>query len=188
MSVFLTFSRNTRTDGSLQTEHERLDILHDLIYGTAMAGQLHIADFGRNPPRRVLDVGFGSGFWMIEAGKRYPDCQIIGFDLDNPLGVAQDRNCQFRSPVDFTAPTWAIEDASVDLVHMAQLCGCVPRWEDLYAKAFRSLRPNTGQIEHIEFDWTPRTNEPQMPPQATDLVNWWCVMFKSISQTLLAFL
>ncbi|CAK1357334.1 hypothetical protein CB0940_07915 [Cercospora beticola] len=171
--VYYRFRQDMYMFPADDTEHERLDILHDLIYGTAMAGQLHIADFGRNPPRRVLDVGFGSGFWMIEAGKRYPDCQIIGFDLDNPLGVAQDRNCQFRSPVDFTAPTWAIEDASVDLVHMAQLCGCVPRWEDLYAKAFRSLRPNTGQIEHIEFDWTPRTNEPQMPPQATDLVNWW---------------
>ncbi|KAI5359462.1 putative S-adenosyl-L-methionine-dependent methyltransferase [Septoria linicola] len=169
--IYYTYRQDMYMFPADDTEHERLDILHDLIYGTALGGQLHQTVF-RNPPRRILDVGFGSGFWMIEAGKRYPNCQIIGFDMDNALGAGQDMNCQFRSPVDFTAPRWEIEDASVDLVHMSQLCGCVPRWEDLYSKAFRSLRPDSGHIEHIEFDWTPRSNEPQIP-QAQDLRNWW---------------
>ncbi|KAL9532503.1 Secondary metabolism regulator [Sphaerulina musiva] len=163
------------------TEHERLDIIHNLIYGTAMNGQLHIAPF-TSTPRRILDIGFGSGFWMIEAGKKYPTTEIIGFDLDNALGSAVLDNCQFRSPVDFTAPQWEIEDGSVDLVHMSQLCGCVPSWPDQYAKAFRSLRPSTGWIEHIEFDWMPRSTDSQIPPQANDLVHWWHWMLSASDQ------
>lgn len=174
-------SKSARMLISGKTEHERLDIIHNLIYGTAMNGQLHIAPF-TGTPRRILDIGFGSGFWMIEAGKKYPTTEIIGFDLDNALGSAVLDNCQFRSPVDFTAPQWEIEDGSVDLVHMSQLCGCVPSWPDQYAKAFRSLRPSTGWIEHIEFDWMPRSTDSQIPPQANDLVHWWHWMLSASDQ------
>lgn len=155
-----------------QNEHERLDIVHSLIYGSALNKNLHVASF-RTPPRRILDVGFGSGYWMFEMQDRYPAAEIIGFDLDNPTQQSRDKNCQFKAPVDFTAPTWPVEDASADLVHMAQLCGCVPDWVELYRKAFRSLRPGTGQVEHIEMDWTPRSSAREFPAPAADLYKWW---------------
>jgi ubiquinone/menaquinone biosynthesis C-methylase UbiE len=146
--------------------------MHTLIYMTAMNKTLHLAVLPDNP-RRILDVGFGSGYWMLTMASKYPDTEIIGFDLDNVRHNSQERNCFFRTPVDFNAPLWDIEDASVDLVHLSQLCGCVPDWHHLYTKAYRSLRPGTGQIEHIELDWTPRSTERQLPPQAQALSNWW---------------
>lgn len=150
-----------------------MDIIHQLIYGAALNNQLHIATF-RSPPRRVLDVGFGTGFWVIDMCTKYPSAEIIGIDIDHPPRQHQEQNCSFRTPVDFNAPNWDIEDCTVDLVHMAQLCGCVPDWTDLYRKAYKSLRPGTGHVEHIEFDWMPRVSDnTQFPPQAYDIGNWW---------------
>ncbi|KAJ7707607.1 hypothetical protein B0H17DRAFT_1033226 [Mycena rosella] len=33
------------------------------------------------PPRVVLDLGCGGGYWAIEAAKQWPNAQIVGFDL-----------------------------------------------------------------------------------------------------------
>jgi tRNA G46 methylase TrmB len=27
-------------------------------------------------PRRILDCGFGAGYWVIEAADKYPNCQV----------------------------------------------------------------------------------------------------------------
>ncbi|CAK5268403.1 unnamed protein product, partial [Mycena citricolor] len=34
-----------------------------------------------SPPRRILDLGCGGGYWAIEAARRWPDAEVIGFDL-----------------------------------------------------------------------------------------------------------
>lgn len=70
--------------------------------------------------------------------KAYPQAEIIGFDLDSvPIGAENGPTCHFKSPVDFNAPQWPIEDSSVDLVHMGLLLGCVPDWLQHYRKAYR---------------------------------------------------
>lgn len=163
------------TNSLPQSEHERLDIMHQLIYGDALGGELHLAQLKR-PPQRIVDLGFGSGYWMMEAATKYPNAECIGLDLVPPVAniAHPPEKAVFLTPTDFTAPAaWPIKDGSVDLVHMAQLCGSVPDWVDLYSKAYRSLQPGTGQIEHIEIDWTPRTTEPQLPQKATPLWDWW---------------
>lgn len=43
----------------------------------------------------------------------------------------------------------------------------------------RCLRPGTGQMEHIEIDWAPRTSQSQFPAAATDMHNWWYWMQQS---------
>lgn len=146
--------------------------MHHLIYLVALNSQLHLATL-RSNPRRILDVGFGTGFWMFDMEKKYPSAEIIGFDIANSMDDLGGSRCVFRAPVNFNSSSWPIEDDSVDLVHMAQLCGSVTDWQQLYQKAYRCLQPGTGQIEHVEVDWTPRTNEREYPAAATDLHNWW---------------
>lgn len=111
--------------------------MHLLIYTTALKSSLHLAQLYH--PRRILDVGFGTGYWMFEMAQKHPYAEIIGFDMVQPSGPLPDAigQCRFRAPVDFLAPRWPIEDDSVDLVHMAQLCGTVPDWASLYRKAYR---------------------------------------------------
>ncbi|SMQ45224.1 unnamed protein product [Zymoseptoria tritici ST99CH_3D7] len=160
-------------------EFERLDVIHSLIYQVALNNQLHVAVLRTNP-RRILDIGYGTGFWMLDMETKYPGAEITGIDMEEPpAGVKSNGRLNFRSSVDFTAPRWPIEDSSVDLVHMAQLLGCVPNWSDHYTKAYRSLRPGTGQIEHVEIDWTPRSYASGFPHNATDLWNWWGWMLQA---------
>lgn len=124
-------------DHLIKVEFERLDVMHALIYRVALNGQLHVAVL-RAAPRRVLDIGFGTGFWMLEMESRYPEAEVIGVDMEGPpQGIKSTHRLHFRSPVDFTAPQWPVEESSVDLVHMAQLVGCVPNWLEHYSKAYR---------------------------------------------------
>lgn len=110
--------------------------MHHLIYMVALNKRPHLAHL-RADPRRILDVGYGSGLWMSDATTIYPQAEVIGIDLDRTPGVQNAPNCVFKSGVDFNAPQWPIEDSSVDLVHIGQLLGCVPDWLQHYRKAYR---------------------------------------------------
>lgn len=88
---------------------------------------------------------------MIDVERRYPQAEVIGIDLDSACwnGKIPGLRSTFKSPVDFNAPQWPIDDSSVDLVHMAQLTGCVPDWLSHYRKAYRyQLQPYTELRTH----------------------------------------
>lgn len=57
----------------------RLDLTHHMIQ-LILGNKLHLAPIGENP-RRILDIGTGSGIWAIEMGDQYPMAEIIGTDL-----------------------------------------------------------------------------------------------------------
>jgi len=59
------------------TEVDRLDVQHYALRETL--GVNHLAPI--DPPRRVLDVGCGTGQWAFELCQRYPDALVIGLDL-----------------------------------------------------------------------------------------------------------
>ncbi len=40
---------------------------------------LHLAPLDN--PRRILDIGTGTGIWAIQMADDYPDCTVIGTDL-----------------------------------------------------------------------------------------------------------
>lgn len=42
--------------------------------------KLHLAPIGEKP-RRILDIGTGTGIWVIEMGDKYTETDIIGIDL-----------------------------------------------------------------------------------------------------------
>ena len=62
----------------LQAELERLDIKHHIIM-LLSNGHLHLAPLTN--PRRILDIGTGTGIWAMEMADLYPDSLIIGTDL-----------------------------------------------------------------------------------------------------------
>lgn len=47
-----------------------------------LSGRLHLAPWTRdNPPRRVIDIGTGTGRWAIDFGDTFPQADIVGTDL-----------------------------------------------------------------------------------------------------------
>lgn len=55
-----------------QEEHERLDILHGLIYNSdklALPYHMTTMNPARGEPARILDVGCGTGFWVADMAR-----------------------------------------------------------------------------------------------------------------------
>lgn len=61
-----------------EAEMERMDLKHHVMR-LLCDGRLHIAPLSN--PRRILDLGTGSGIWAIEMGEKFPDATISGVDL-----------------------------------------------------------------------------------------------------------
>jgi tRNA G46 methylase TrmB len=59
-------------------EQDRLDFVH-AIYMLIWNDRLHFAPLER--PRRVLDIGTGTGIWAIQFAERNPETQVVGTDL-----------------------------------------------------------------------------------------------------------
>ena len=54
----------------------RLDLVHEVIYKQARHDQLHLAPLtpaaNEDPPLRILDVGCGTGIWVIDMAEYVP--------------------------------------------------------------------------------------------------------------------
>ncbi|THV07518.1 S-adenosyl-L-methionine-dependent methyltransferase [Dendrothele bispora CBS 962.96] len=109
-------------------------------------------------PCRCLDLGCGTGSWIIETAKEWPKCEFVGFDLVNvqlPLKIIEpsiaDR-IQFVHG-NFLTTKLPFEDDEFDHVHIQHIARGVPenKWDILFEEINRILRPG-GSIEMIEDD------------------------------------
>jgi ubiquinone/menaquinone biosynthesis C-methylase UbiE len=107
----------------------------------------------------ILDIACGPGGWDLEVARAYPDIQVTGVDISEPMinyarAHAQARgldNAHFRvmnalEPLDF-------RDASFDLVNARTIVGFMTpdAWPILLQECKRVLRPG-GTIRLSEFD------------------------------------
>ncbi|KAL8969838.1 MAG: hypothetical protein Q9183_001803 [Haloplaca sp. 2 TL-2023] len=75
----LSCSSDSLADVSLlQQEMDRIDIKHH-ITKILTGGRLYLAPLGN--PKRILDIGTGTGIWAIEMAEQFPNAQITGIDL-----------------------------------------------------------------------------------------------------------
>src|SRR5271170_15722 len=74
-------------------EHTRLDNLHHMFRN--LVGRNVLAPIGPKP-MRILDVGAGSGRWVVEVAEEFPSATVIGVDLSpiEPPGKVPE-NCEF---------------------------------------------------------------------------------------------
>ncbi|KAL4252270.1 hypothetical protein ABKN59_002545 [Abortiporus biennis] len=117
------------------------------------------------PPSKVLDLGCGCGFWILEASKKWPACHFVGLDtrMHQPDFARMGRmDPQLKEYANYGRIQWlhgnlldslpfGVEE--FDLVRICCIGLGVPEdeWQDLFQEVSRVLKPG-GVLEIIEDD------------------------------------
>ncbi|KAI9598615.1 S-adenosyl-L-methionine-dependent methyltransferase [Syncephalis fuscata] len=104
-----------------------------------------------NNPYTILDVGTGTGLWLLEMSAQFPSSKLIGIDLnyETPMSVIP-QNCQFKK-MDLTTGL-EFADFSIDYIHHRNVY-MIPMdcWPNYIIDCARILRPS-GWLEIMETD------------------------------------
>jgi ubiquinone/menaquinone biosynthesis C-methylase UbiE len=123
--------------------------------GGVLPEQLNSAAF-----HRILDIGCGTGGWLIEAAKTYPEMELIGIDVSRPMIEYAREQAQAQKVADRIE--FAIMDALLilefpadffDLVNMRLGISFLRTWEwqKLVSEMLRVSRPG-GVIRVTECE------------------------------------
>ncbi|KZF24377.1 S-adenosyl-L-methionine-dependent methyltransferase [Xylona heveae TC161] len=120
-----------------EPELERLNLQH-FILQQAFGGRSYFAPL-RNP-KRMLDIGTGTGVWPLEMAEEFPDCEIIGTDLSpiQPQMVAE--NVHFFID-DAAEEDWLYPPNHFDYIHTRAMAGSFEDFRHIIRQAFFYLKP-----------------------------------------------
>jgi len=113
-------------------------------------------------PTRILDVGAGSGRWVVEVAEEFPSTIVTGLDLSPilPHGTIPS-NCKFI--VGDLTDGLKFDDGTVDLVHSRYRRASPPlmriinagvkqtQWPCYMRDVYRVIKPGTGWAQCTEF-------------------------------------
>ncbi|KAB8078099.1 S-adenosyl-L-methionine-dependent methyltransferase [Aspergillus leporis] len=119
-------------------------LLHDQLYLTPIMN-----------PKRVLDIGTGTGSWAIEFADVHPEATVIGTDLSPIQPNFVPPNVYFE--VDDCCDEWLYK-TPFDFIHVRGLYGCVADWGRFYQQALKHLYSG-GYLEQIEMSVTPISDD-----------------------------
>ncbi|KAL2215070.1 S-adenosyl-L-methionine-dependent methyltransferase [Thermoascus aurantiacus ATCC 26904] len=127
-----------------EEEKDRLDLVHH-VFTLVLGGKYHVAPL--NHPQTILDLGTGTGIWALDMADLYPSAKVIGNDLSpiQPQFVAP--NTQFV--IEDFEEEWVYDENYFDYIHGRTLAGSVRDWPELFAKAYKHLKPG-GYLEMQE--------------------------------------
>ncbi|KAJ5081276.1 S-adenosyl-L-methionine-dependent methyltransferase [Penicillium alfredii] len=116
-----------------------------------------------NPPRfqEILDVGTGTGQWAIDMADEYPSARVTGVDLSPIQPSFVPPNCTFEID-DMTLP-WTYDSHRFDFIHVRELFGSIPDWDEFFQQCLRALKPG-GYIEVVEHSVDPVADDATMGP------------------------
>ncbi|KAL4895091.1 hypothetical protein BDV59DRAFT_200343 [Aspergillus ambiguus] len=147
-----------------EQELDRLDMQHHMLK-LVNDGRLFFAPL--QSPRRILDIGTGSGIWPIELeASVFPQAEITGTDLSPVQPTEVPENVHFLVD-DAIDDDWLWGPDHFDFIHTGHLSGGFPSFKELLRKAFKHLKPG-GYIECQEFDPKPKCDDGTMPPEDPD--------------------
>ena len=128
-------------------------------------------EMGNRP--RVMDLGCGTGLWMLQMAEEYPNVDYHGFDINYMLPNTLLSNIEPYVPYDIESP-WNMGWGHWNMIHLQLMIGSIINWTYLFQQIRRHLMPG-GWFESVEIDWQPRCEDGTMntDPEAPGLLQWW---------------
>ncbi|KAH7142053.1 S-adenosyl-L-methionine-dependent methyltransferase [Dactylonectria macrodidyma] len=124
-----------------EEEQTRMDLVHH-IFSLILDGSLYLAPIGDHP-KRVLDLGTGTGIWAIDFADDFPSAEVLGIDLSPIQPEWTPPNCAFD--VDVFEAEW-LYHTPFDFIRARELEGCISDDDRLFQQALHHLVPG-GHIE-----------------------------------------
>ncbi|KAF4577322.1 hypothetical protein EYR40_009319 [Pleurotus pulmonarius] len=139
-------------------DQEVLDFdVWETVFCQQMCGSVtwHVFD---TPPTRVLDLGCGTGSWILDAARKWRNCHFVGLDV-----VPLHPNLQQLGSADLAGRiTWIqanfleglpFSDEEFDYVHIKRIARGVPedKWDPLLEEITRVMKPGAA-FEMMEED------------------------------------
>ncbi|KAH8195851.1 hypothetical protein TruAng_009981 [Truncatella angustata] len=128
----------------LQQELERHDWQHEIMCAVH-GGRLHLAPILR--PRKVLDIGTGTGKWAVEFAKVNPNTSVLGIDLNPVTTTELPLNCHLL--VADALQEWKFGNM-FDFIHVRNLGDFSPERRYLIEPIFQHLAPG-GWVQFQEW-------------------------------------
>ncbi|KAK0624298.1 S-adenosyl-L-methionine-dependent methyltransferase [Immersiella caudata] len=128
--------------------NESGDIAHHYLT-ILLDGKLYSAPIGDNP-KRVLDIGTGTGIWAIDFADEHPATEVTGTDLSPIQPTWIPPNVRFEID-DCTKSPWTWSEGTFDYIHMRYLFGSIADWDALFRDAYFACAPG-GWVESIEVE------------------------------------
>ncbi|THH06400.1 hypothetical protein EW145_g4116 [Phellinidium pouzarii] len=156
-----------------------LDVI-DHVFLRQLKQSVSFLEFEGRHPKRCLDLGCGTGTWILDALREWPECHFIGFDLVSiqpPLSILESAHSSRVKWIhgNFLTTKLPFGDDDFDHVHIRGIARAVPenkvnihfpslpRW---YTKALRARdqRPSIHMPDGSQRRSLPMS-PPSTPPQ-----------------------
>jgi len=141
------FSNNPYPHPNDEDERQRLDKLHYVC--RSFLGSNIIAPIGKRPTQ-IVDIGCGSGTWVIEVADKFRHANVYGTDLSPIQQLDVPQNVEYivydlTEGLDF-------DTGSTDLVHSRIIHDGVriAQWPAYMDEVLRILKPGTGWAQCAE--------------------------------------
>jgi ubiquinone/menaquinone biosynthesis C-methylase UbiE len=147
----------------------RLDFQHVFLKGVLQTN--HLAPIVS--PKAVLDVGSGTGRWVVEVAQEFPQARVTGIDINPTTPQAAPLSAQFIQQDILKGLPFSSQ--SFDYLHSRFLVAAVPvvSWSELLREYMRVTRPG-GWIELFEGG----TTFLNVGPLTQQYLAWWELLGK----------
>jgi len=140
------------------TEIDRLDFQYEILKYT-FQDRNYFAPLSN--PKRILDIGTGTGQWAIEMGDEFPNAKIEGTDLSPIQPSSVPENVHFFID-DASDDDWVMPPNHYDYIHTRMMLGSFRDFKEIIQKSLHYLKPG-GYMESQEIVPTPYCDDGTMP-------------------------